>query len=430
MFLEKNLMKFYSIFKNIFITIAMLSIIFEVYIFITRNEFFSNYRGASEEELYCVTPSIRRFEHAGDGKISIWIDGAEQRVSVKPIQGTDTFSASSKGQFWIIKGKLKKGYNSLSIEIDREAFVWNAFFTPNEDFVAAGNSANGQSGVIAFYPSSLCMTERLIPLSVWKPQVKSNPLSKRSELNWRNHFVEIAGKLEHSKGIPSDTMERASISEVQHSVSSKTSELWCAQIAMYTVASFGDRLPVRLVSSRGYWDGDTSLRTGGHGFIEYISPDNDRWAVADPMNNILAITDSAGETLNALELARAMALPGDLGATSLRFDVIDTKRSIIIKRRFNELSPSLQKELMFHFRPTNIFVYEGGMSPIYSRKLFDRLEEWFFREDRFVYSPLDNASDINLIRKYYVTMLIIIIIITISSSILRYRFGPNLDKKI
>lgn len=368
--------------RAVIIALTLAAIVVQVNFYINREV----YTPATEEELYCLSPTIIDFQHKGNGQIRLVIEGVEKNMSVASLPGPSVPKVTPEGNAWLVQATLQPGFNTLVFDIDGQQQTWNAMFTPQEAYAAQGNQAANLPGVVGLYPSTLCMGKPVLPVADWSPRASSSS-SSSSELSedWKRIFVESIRKLEGFRGIPDEAIETAGLEEVVQRLEDKTSQGWCSQIALYAVAKLDKKLPVRVLSSGGYFNNTFNVRTGGHLFLEYLDPRTQRWVISDPTSYIFAVRDRAGLPLNAIELSRVLSLPLDLGTESLRFDIVDPKTATIAAKSFAQLPDDVQRDLQFYFRPINTIKYFSGHSSMYRPTFLERLKDWLQTDRRFVF---------------------------------------------
>lgn len=383
--------------RAVFILLILCSLSIHLYIFANHETLMASYTPATENELYCTLPTITEFKHEGYGEINFNISGIIEKIHIenynaKIIKNVDGIS---------LKIQLLNGFNSIQLNINDKISVLNIMYTPRDVYEKSNNGSKAIPGILGIYPSTICLEKPIIGLDAWAPHVRvDRDLETKFTLNdtWEKVFFDGMIFLEERRGIPDVNIEQDDIEGVINRLESKSSKGWCSQIALYMVAKLEAKIPVRLVSSSGFWQNDKTIRTGGHVFLEYIDIKTNRWALADPTNYILAVRNSHGVPLNAIELDRSFSLPNDMGADLLIFDIIDLKNHKINKKKFKDLDEALQREIKFYFRPLNSITYFSGNSSIYDKNLKSRVVDWLSNNRRFSFHRTDNLINAYSVR--------------------------------
>lgn len=368
--------------RTVLLFIVVCSFFVQVYLYSDRENLLTLYTPATESELYCVSPSVEKIEYHGNGEISLKIGGVKAQVKY----GDQRISNINQDHLLAINLTLREGFNSINFDIDGNAYRWNAMYTPSNYYDAIGNSAGRIPGVVSLYPSSLCTGKPILTNEQWTPKTGANNskvVDNKPDV-WRKTYIDAIQRIEDVRGIPDEAIETADINSVIQRLEDKTSHEWCTQIALYTAAKMGGELPVRVVSNGGVLNSNKSISTGGHAFLEYLDPKTNKWALADPKNYIFSVIDKADSPLNALELTRLFSLPNQIGIDELRFNVVSPASGDITTKDFHELPFDVQRDLIFYFRSVNVLQYQSGSSSVFNKSIFNKINDWYLPNRRFV----------------------------------------------
>lgn len=385
-----------------FIFITLLVSI-QCWIFLNRVDLKAAFTPATEEEVYCTNPVVENLRHLGNGLIEFDLSDAGAII-----EGGLIVRATNMKNKRIITAQLRAGLNKFSVIVKQHTKHLNIMFTPQNVYDLAGNSNKSYDGVLGIYPSSVCMTRPLKGIYDWAP---GNFKKNHKEKTFNSAFIDVLKVLEPLRGVPSKVMESAGIEEIADMVESARGRVWCQQIALYSISKLRNHAPIRLITAGGYYNGDSSIRTGGHDFVEYFDSEADRWVFSDPTNYILSIMNMDGTAISTADLSRINSSENDLSMKNLLFRVADLDSGTIVTKKFDEIPDDLIRELRFHIREDNTFYYHSAKSIWYKRGLIDKILNYVSSDRQFSISRNSSIITVAEFRRNSQIILAVLLII-------------------
>lgn len=388
-----------------FILVALLVSI-QCWMFLKRVDLKLGFTPTTEEAIYCTNPIVENLRHLGNGLIEFHLNDPGAIIKSELVVGTINAKSTR-----VITAQLRAGLNRFTIVAGKNKYL-NVMFTPQDIYDSAGNSNKRYDGVLGIYPSSVCMTRPLKGVYEWAP---GNYTSDYKEEVFNSAFISVIKALEPLRGVPGKVMENAGIEEIADLVESGRGKVWCQQIALYSISKLRNHAPIRLITAGGYYNGDSSIRTGGHDFVEYFDSEADRWVFSDPTNYIFAIINMDGVALSAIDLAKINSTEKDSSMKKLLFRVADLDSGTIVTKKFNEIPDEIIRELRFHIRDNNEFYYYSAESMWYKRGLVDKILNYVSSDRQF--SILRNSSIITVVEIKRNTQILLVVFLIIWAAI-------------
>jgi len=389
--------------RLLLLVLTLIPIAIQIYIFANRVKLQASFTPATEEQLYCTDPILDSFSNLGNGMIEVRLPDRYIIEANNKVMGIESENKVQTSQI-----KLTPGFNEIKFLDDGAVKLLNIIFTPQGVYAESGNSNRKYSGVLSIYPSSICTTHPLKKINEWTP---GNDILSSSNEEFAQAYIEIIKTLEPLRGVPSKIMEDAGLEDISSLVENSTGKVWCQQIALYAVAKLRKHVPVRLVTAGGYVNGDSSVRTGGHDFVEYFDTASRRWVFSDPTLNVLKISSDNGVPLSAADLSRINSTIGMPGIRELNFSVVDQKSGMIKQKKYANMPIEVINELLFHLRDINTFYYYSSESTWYRRNFYDKFLNQFQNNRQFSLSRNGRLMNVAAAKEICQSITVILLLI-------------------
>jgi hypothetical protein len=379
----------FSIFLLCFITQAVL------YSF--RNKIDSLYSRVGEDNLYATTPCLSKVTDYGKGNLGLRFTIGTGLTYTLHTGSSELFRITAEHEFRV---QLTPGSNQFSISegpIVKGTFTLN--YVPNEAYALAGNR-DYPLGVISLKKSSLCIGEPvLLNYRLWNLRgiVDSIDAQSDDDAATERIITQVIVELEAKRGTPSSAAESAPIHKVREMIHTNRSQVWCSQIAAYTVASLGNSIAVRMVTSNGALL-DSEILAGGHAFIEVINKTANKWMLIDPTNYILRVSISNGEPLTARDLQYLIALGNGEIFRTLFFRIVNPVSGVASDVPWENLDPTIRENVLLYFSPRSKLYFHSGSSAIYTKDFFSKLDDWVSLDRRFLLSHIGDIPVLAWVR--------------------------------